>query len=453
MDDGVRQGDSTSSFFFCIGVDEPLEELVGKGYHCWMYCDDLTIVARRSEIDECMANVASAFARVGLAINHDKTEIFNPQVPREDPFILLGCDLANTKRFFDDKLAKQRLYFDTLDMLPLHPQLKTTLLRLCGAPRITYLLRAMPPQFTETLAAEFDKMLLASLARTLSLDGPDDLPLEMVYHRFGSGLPRFNAIRSVLYNSSRDEAINDIKSTVELVQSDPDALSNKSARHNLDASWLWYNDKMSPAEFIAAYCARIGFLPPHLRLHPIKCHCGTMVTSDAIQIYHTFRCDRFTKTTHATRHNMVRDEFCRVTTQYGISTTKEPTVYSYVAGKKRPDALFHTSKPIATDFTIVMPHDVPGDAATNADESKTKMHASAVKQLGHVFVPAAAEAYGLMGKQFTRLINLLTAELPPQHQWGFHAELHRSVATAMARSRAAALFGAKWYRDECRDAP
>ncbi len=127
MDDGVRQGDSTSSYLFCIGVDEPLQELLQLGYLCWMYCDDLTIIVRRSEVDKCVEAVARAFAKIGLKINEDKTEVFDPTVPREKPFVVLGIDLANTTAFFDEKIAKAKLYFDTIDRLPLHPQLKTIL--------------------------------------------------------------------------------------------------------------------------------------------------------------------------------------------------------------------------------------------------------------------------------------------------------------------------------------
>ena len=108
-----------------------------------------------------------------------------------------------------------------------------------------------------------------------------------------------------------------------------------------------------------------------------------MITCDTAQIDHTLRCDRFTKVTHSTRHNMVRDAMARVAMQYGISTIKEPTTYTYEAGRKRPDLLFQTSVPIATDITIVMPDPTPMDAADRADKNKTKTHEDAVKALGH----------------------------------------------------------------------
>jgi hypothetical protein len=453
MEDGVRQGDSTSSYMFCIGVDQPLEELIGMGYLCWMYCDDLTIIAKRSEVDKCVQDVAAAFAKVGLQINEEKTEVYDPTLPRNEPFVVLGIDLANTRAFFDEKIAKAKVYFDTIDRLPLHPQLKTVLLRLCGAPKLLYLLKGMAPQFTENIAKTFDDMVRSSLAKSLGLKDVGELPLKKVHHTSGAGIPNLCSVREILYRSCKAFALEHIRSDVELVPSDPTALSSPSARHNLDGSWLWYHDAMSPSEFIAAYCVRLGFVPSNLRLWPIKCHCGTMITNDSQQIDHTFRCDRFTKVTHATRHNMVRDSMARVAMQYGISTIKEPTMYTYVAGRKRPDLLFQTSTPIATDITIVMPGDVPMDAAHAADEQKCKTHIDAVKSLGHVFIPAAAEAYGLLGKGFTKLIDELLRDLAPQYQWGFKNEFTRAITTAMARSRASALYGSKWHMSSSIFAP
>lgn len=453
MDDGVRQGDSTSSYLFCIGVDEPLQELLQLGYLCWMYCDDLTIIVRRSEVDKCVEAVARAFAKIGLKINEDKTEVFDPTVPREKPFVVLGIDLANTTAFFDEKIAKAKLYFDTIDRLPLHPQLKTILLRLCGSPKLLYILKGMAPQHTEHIARTFDSMVRASLAKTLGFDDASELPLEMVHHTSGAGIPDLNSIREVLYKACKAQAIENIQSQVELVPSNPTALRNPTAPHNLDGSWLWFHDAMSPSEFITAFCVRLGIVPKHLRLHPVKCPCSTMITCDTAQIDHTLRCDRFTKVTHSTRHNMVRDAMARVAMQYGISTIKEPTIYTYEAGRKRPDLLFQTSVPIATDITIVMPDPTPMDAADRADKNKTKTHEDAVKALGHVFIPAAAEAYGLLGKGFTKLINALVRDLPPQYQWGFKCDFERAITTAMARSRATALYGAKWHVDTSPLAP
>ena len=178
-----------------------------------------------------------------------------------------------------------------------------------------------------------------------------------------------------------------------------------------------------------------------------KCHCGKVINTPAEQIDHTLKCDRFTRVSHYTRHNMVRDEFGRVCNLYGLAVTKEPNFYGYIDGKKRPDMSIHASQTVATDFTIVTPHDDPGHASKQADAEKKAAHTNATKALGHAFISAAAESYGLIGEEFTKLINHLTSELAPQFQWGFREQMTQGIATALARGRASAVFGAKWRND------
>ena len=80
MEDGVRQGDATSSYFFCIGVDDSLQQLVDvQGYrHTWMYCDDLNIVVPLRDVDKCIADVTAAFyesARVSVTAARSSTRL------------------------------------------------------------------------------------------------------------------------------------------------------------------------------------------------------------------------------------------------------------------------------------------------------------------------------------------------------------------------------------------
>ncbi|MDQ7008659.1 MAG: reverse transcriptase domain-containing protein [Acidobacteriota bacterium] len=445
MDDGVRQGDSTSSYFFCIGVDGALRELVQKNYLCKMYCDDLTMIVRKRDVEQAMADVTAAFAKIGLSVNADKTDVYDPSVPRYTPFVILGADFACTRMFEEEKIAKQMKYFDTLMRLPLHPQLKITLLRLCGSPRLQYISRCMPPDAIKALTRAFDDRLRAALFQTLRLPPGESIPTEMIYHRYGAGFPNYPDVAPKLFASTRDQLLQGIQGHVELVTSDVTILSRRTAQHNLDAEWLWYDGELSPAQFIAAYCIRLGFLPPHLRVHPTKCACGTVVTNDHEQIDHSLRCDHFTQVKHYTRHNIVRDAIARVCTLYGITTVKEPRVYHYDSGKKRPDLLFSTGVPVATDITIVQPvTDVPGKASKAADKEKKKIHDAATKALGHCFISGACEVYGLIGTELTSLIKYLADDLPRPYQWGFRIQLTRSIAVALAQGRASAVFGTKW---------
>lgn len=454
MDEGIRQGDSTSTYFFCRGVDDPLEFVAAAFPFSWMYCDDLNLIVRRADVQAAEQRVTEAFARVGLAVNLDKTQVYDPAAPNPEPFVLLGCDLANTEAFVREKIEKQRAYFECLRLLPLHPQLKTTLLRLCGSPRILYFVRGMPTDGIQPLIDFFDSEAHSLLATTIGVD-MDDIPSDMLHHRLGAGFPDYRTHARAAFNATRDDVINGVKAHVELVTCSAAPASCPTARHNLSADWLWYNNDMTPCEFIAAYCIRLGIVPHHLRIYPVKCACGSFVNSDHQQIEHAFRCDQFTCITHTTRHNMVRDAMVRVAREWGIAAEPEPTIYDYPEGKRRPDILFSTSRPVATDITIVSPPPTadPGDAAAHADDLKQKSHKDAVARRNHLFISGAIESYGALGEQISRLISYLTRDLPQNLQYGFKTQFVHTLTTTLARSRASALFGTKWKNDKNNIAP
>jgi ribonuclease HI len=454
MEEGIRQGDSTSTYLFCRGVDSPLEFVAEIFPFAWMYCDDLTLIVRRADVEAAQQRVLEAFARVGLAVNPDKTQIFDPAVRHPEPFVLLGCDLANTDAFVREKIEKQRAYFECLRLLPLHPQLKTTLLRLCGSPRILYFVRGMPTESIQPLIDFFQREAHSLLAATIGVS-VDDIPSDMLHHRLGAGFPDYRKHARAAYQATHEDVINGIKAHVELVTCSAAPESCHTARHNLSADWLWYNNDMTPSEFVTAYCIRLGIVPHHLRIHPVKCACGTFVNNDHQQIEHAFRCDKFTTVTHTTRHNMVRDAMVRVAREWGISAEPEPTMYDYPDGKRRPDIMFCTTRPVATDITIVSPSPTadPGDTAAHADDAKQKIHKEAVARRNHLFISGAIESYGALGEQITRLISYLTQDLPQNLQYGFKTQFVHTLTTTLARARASALFGTKWKNDKNNIAP
>ena len=446
MEEGIRQGDTTSTLFFCLGVDEPLEKLQSLDRLCWMFCDDLTAVIRRVELEEMIAQVTKEFGAVGLTINESKLDFYNYQQIRAKPFVLLGADLANTTEFLEKQKAKQKSYFSLLDRVPVHPQLKVTLLRLCGAPRLRYIASNMEPNTIEELTKEFDEQAVRTLASALEVSVDDLHNTGLLHDSMGAGIPNYTELRAKLYEAALHQAIHGGEVHVELL-THGDTSGHPTARHNLDSQWLWFDGTMTPAEFVAAYCIRLGILPPHLRIQPVRCDCGFTVNNDREQIEHTLMCDRFTSVTHTRRHNMVRDEMCRVAASFGIVSTKEPTCYRYVEGRKRPDILFATFTPHVTDITIVKPEGDPGNGARIADDQKRFIHRDAVQQNQHVFVPAACETYGLMGKGITQLISVLSKDLPISSQFVFKRTMTNAVAVALARSRAAAIAGTRFRRD------
>ena len=151
--------------------------------------------------------------------------------------------------------------------------------------------------------------------------------------------------------------------------------------------------------------------------------------------------------THTRRHNMLRDEICRICMSFGISAVKEPTCYQYEVGRKRPDILFLTHRILVTDVTIVKPRDEPGEAAKAADEEKRKQHRSAVESKQHVFIPGACEAYGLIGEGLVKLVKELAKDLPLSSQFVFKRTMMSAISTALARSRAQGIYGTRHLQD------
>ena len=447
MEEGIRQGDSTSSWLFCLGVDGPLKELFDAGFvHIWMYCDDLTVVVPRSKVEDFVQHAVTAFNKIGLHANPDKTDIWSPRDERTTPFVLLGCDLANTNRWFSEKLSKLQRYFDLIDRLPLHAQLKMVLLRLCGSPRVKYICSAVPAEHSKSLVAAFSARLRKSVGLALDLASIPDGP----YHDSrGCGIPDWVGLSDQLFKAARSFALRESSSTQwpELVTTNAES-SAFTAPHNLDAHWLWYDgDELTVHEFRIAFAMRLGIVPQRWRCRG-KCECGQFINTDEDQITHTLKCDRFTTIGHTTRHNMVRDEMARVARRYGISVSTEPTFYSYSSGiRQRPDITFHTELPVATDVTVVYPTPTPGEAASKARAAKYKTHDRAVKALNHRFVPAAFEAYGSFDHHVTRLISTIAAGLPPTLQYGFTREMQKAIAISLAKGRATAVITAKHRRD------
>jgi hypothetical protein len=441
MEEGIRQGDATSTFLFCLAVDPCLAKIATK-HKCWMYCDDLTVICKTSEVPEVLDLVECTFAEIHLKVNREKTRVLRPSEARKEPFIVLGADLACSGEFLEQQFVKQRTYFDNLESTPLHPQLKTSLLRLCGSPRIRYLAGVMPSEYLTSLTAEFDARIKGIMSSILCCE-VTDIPDVSFYDMQGGAFPKYSDLAPTLFAAFRSMAIEGAFIPVELV---PQTNEFPTAQHNVDAEWLWYTGDLSPAEFIVAYSIRLGFLPSHARVWPVRCECGRLVDCDEAQISHALKCDRFTKITHTSRHNAVRDDMARVARSYGITVVKEPTVYEYQVGKKRPDLIFMTANPITTDITVVWPEEKAGDAAASAATRKSADHSAAVNKLGHTFIPAPFEAFGLFGEHVFKLISAIAADLPTQSQYNFKQDMRTAISTSLAKSRAASILGLKWRK-------
>ena len=161
--EGVKQGYATSSLLFCLGVDIALArirgELANRGItaEVYMYMDDLTVCVDARHANQVTDIVIAEFGRLGLKVNESKSKILTdapgtynlPVVRHNEEFIVLGANVADSeeafRQFIDKLMDKQRTYFELLRTTHLHDQVRATLLRICGFPRIHYHCSTTPP--------------------------------------------------------------------------------------------------------------------------------------------------------------------------------------------------------------------------------------------------------------------------------------------------------------------
>jgi len=164
MPNGIRQGDSTSTYIFAHTIDKALIK-VSSCFRCWMYVDDLTIVTSAATVGYAIDFVNGAFAELGLHLNPEKTRAYSRAacvlpcpiaVHNKDEFKLLGTDLSETQGFIQQQIDKQAKYFDVLNSLQLPPALLFKLLMICGMPRIKYLCSTLQPEYVRPLCEFFD---------------------------------------------------------------------------------------------------------------------------------------------------------------------------------------------------------------------------------------------------------------------------------------------------------
>ena len=206
---------------------------------------------------------------------------------------------------------------------------------------------------------------------------------------------------------------------------------------------LFFNRRncLNPSQFAAAIAIRINRLPRHMSFTGHKCNCGYIYTSDDTNtINHVLKCDSSTSITHSTRHNMVRDTLANTARSFGLSTTIEPTCFTYEDGiKHRPDLLFHTQPyGLATDITLVEQE----QDLLHSERVKNDTHAKACSTVNCIFIPFAMYTRGTTGTAAERLLRHILKAIEPSLHAAFMKEAVHAVSVAAARGRANALLSA-----------
>ena len=457
LGEGVKQGDATSSFLFCLGLDTAINmieetlRLRNIRAHIYVYMDDITICCSAIDAAAVSHAVVHALAKIGLSVNEHKSATLTftpgnyplPTANTTAPFIVLGANINPTPTaqhdYCQSLIEKQKKYFDLLARLPLHPQLQFTLLRICGAPRILYYCAVTEPEVMKPVANDFDYRARKALESILDPTGRTHVNPMIAHSSHGAGLPAYAMHCHDIWNLTKRMALADDPNIPEinLYCNTGDEIVADECTAQLDAQWMFFDTEspLTPAQFRMALCIRLGILP-----HPSageKCNCGFHSTVPTERIEHILRCDQSTPLSHTYRHNLVRDAVIDFTRSYGITTTKEPTCFTYSSGKRqRPDILFHTQPyPLVTDVTLV----ASNVSLEHAEKDKIATHSEACSKQHTIFKPLAMHTRGTMGKQVSSLIRDLSKFVLPCQQRSFTHSLRHAISVAAAKGRADAV--------------
>ena len=480
--EGVRQGDALSSFYFCLVMEKATDAIVAEfasrpevGLTIECYMDDSTTCCNAAYIAEVTRCAIEKMQDNGFVINTDKSSVickagidFGADAPRLIPvsaptveFKVLGGIVNDVydklSVVLRDRIAR---FFDSLDQLKVHPEMKHTIMHYCGFPKLIYFASTTPPDHSRCILDFFDRRCKESFARLIDAD-PTTIDPVLLHAVEGAGIPDYTTHAQALYVNSRTTAISAAKfcPRVELTNS-TSLTSHVEAEH--DSKWLRFihptmHQQLPPLHYSVALAMRVLKIPRHVNPpgRVRRCNCGEIGNNEREIIAHALRCKYMSHIEAGYRHTILKSALEGVARAYGISCSNEPGFYVYqevrrtpgadnsdiYIAKQRPDCTFHlgTQAAIAIDVTIVTPGDDIGTAAARAAEEKRKTHTTAVNAAGHEFIPFAVETTGHMDSQCFVLFNRLANAVAPVHRYAIRRDLIGATSTAIAEYRATAI--------------
>ena len=460
---GVKQGDSTSSLLFCLACDVALgmlnEQLRKDGIaaEIYMYMDDLTICCDATHVNAITRAVVAAFATINLKVNESKSKVLTavdghydlPRCTHMNEFILLGANVANDDGSYSEYtlrlLRRQENYFNLLNRIRLHPAATMSLLRICGFPRIMYFCCTTPSKFIRPVAMEFDALVKRTAESVLDPTGQIVLDKRIVHDKSGIGAPNYTMHCEELYNAYQRMSLTDDPEVPVLPLTTSD-ITTEDTLAQIDSQWLYYDatNPMTPAQFVTALCIRLNVVPPHMQLGGTRCNCGHVYVQakPAETINHIMCCEKSTGRSFTYRHNLVRDAILQVARNFGITSSKEPSCFSYDNGHARPDIYCHTHpRGLVTD--VVLASRYPSEEAVTAwEQRKISIHREAVNKSDCIFIPFAMATRGTIGAKAVNFIRELSRAVQPFQQRAFVRTMYHAVATAAAIGRAGSLASA-----------
>ena len=470
--EGVRQGDALSSFYFCL-VQERACIDIDKQFkpgeidiECFM--DDGTYIVDPVLVPRVVAEAFRHMQAHGFKINIEKSAVICknglgdlggdaaalgiPVTSPADAFKMLGA-IVNDNYNGMNEMLRGRIgkFFDSLDDLDAHPEIKHTILYLCGRPKLLYFTATTPPEHSKDVVTFFDNRCADSFARLIHADVAA-IDRALLHDDGGAGIPNYGEHAETIYANSLTAAITGARDSMLQVRLTTSLLPSSShAEAEYDSTWSRYihsnsNEQLVPHLYTVALAMRVNAIPRFLCSKARRCGCHILCEDPRQIIAHALRCDQMSHISCAARHTFLKSAIENIARKYGIICSNEPNFYKYNSLiQQRPDATFYCiAGAVATDFTIVSPADnkPAGDAARRAAEAKVVTHAAAVAAAGHEFFPFAVETSGHIDDACFKLFAKLVDSVPKYERYYFRRDLHCAASTAIAQFRARAVYNA-----------
>jgi len=285
--EGVRQGDELGSFLYCISTQDLMVE-ANKGVadaQQFAVADDDTIVGKFTQAFIVFDKLRSAAEADGLLLVLPKCRAFwrhTSEPPRQlvdlcndrgiqlvtraMPLLgsLLSDDAESTASFMQAEIEKHREFFSLLLHRRMPVQAALSILRVCGLPRFTYLVRTLPSEMLVTQLAELDRLILDTAVAKLALPHPlpnaAEIQIRMPVRLGGFGLRPFSQVAPIAFFSSVAQIARDCP---DLAEASPLATSLRASLAKLEKMGLRHS--VIAARFTDTWSSFHAGAPPRLQ--------------------------------------------------------------------------------------------------------------------------------------------------------------------------------------------
>lgn len=492
-------------------VCEIIKQRFPSDEDCSVYCymDDLTLICSPELVEEVVNVAIQAAEQCGFTVNKDKSSVLcnefipisHPSNQLQIPFAkcneslrLLGVNITdNFEEFNNNVLERIDGFFDGLDNVDVHPEIKHMILYYCGRPRLQYYCETTPPQFGREVVNYFQHRMKTSFGKIIGVNNIEEIRDCVYTNCHGGNLPNYALHYDNIYSQTAAfvEMRSNEKNTagplrVELIDTSIESFTSLECAH--DRLWTHYMSPsnvqhLTPKQYSTALCVRCKLIPDFFKNEVgndyIQCWCDERqlmcvknlteeeeaemkeIGQQVPLIQHIIKCPAMHQIFDRDRHDRVKDAVRCMLSRYGFSVYNEPTFYDYKDGlHNRPDitVCIPTQRPyLTTDFTIVQPDEAKqgshqiGVAALRAANAKIQKHTAAVHQRDHQFIPFALETTGHFDNGAKEFIRILKDTLPFSSRINFLHDMYGAVSTALAGYRAdlisVSLTRAKTRRD------